>query len=83
LNLAEQVWTVIENAARTAGATFELSERLRRLVCAYCMTANPVGEPRCIACGAPLGEVQPHTCRNCGFVLKTGEPVCPNCKKPV
>jgi DNA-directed RNA polymerase subunit RPC12/RpoP len=79
LQLSEQVWENIETVARTANVTFELSERLRRIVCEYCNTANPVGEPNCIACGAPLGNVQPHTCKNCGFVVKTTEPVCPNC----
>jgi hypothetical protein len=83
MQLSEQVWSVIENIARSAGATFELSERLRRITCIYCLTANPVGEACCIACGAPLGEVQPRTCLNCGFVIKMGESVCPNCGKRV
>ena len=79
LKLSEQVWEIIENTAHALGATFELSERLRRAICEYCFTANPVGEPSCIACGAPLGLVQPRTCSNCGFVVKTGENTCPNC----
>lgn len=83
LQLSDQVWVVIENTARAMGASFELSERLRRLVCSYCQTANPVGEPNCIACGAPLGAEQPRTCMNCGFVVKTNESVCPNCGKPI
>ena len=83
LQLVDNVWEVIENVAYSAGASFELSERLRRLTCAYCGTANPVGEPSCIACGAPLGLIQPKTCLQCGYVLKHGENVCPNCKKPV
>ena len=81
LSLDEQVWNVIEEVARTAGATHELSERLRSLSCEYCGVANPVGEPRCIACGAPLGNVQPTTCRHCGFMIYTGETTCPNCGK--
>jgi len=81
LQLTDQVWAVIENYARTSGATFELSDRLRRMVCNYCNTANPIGEPNCIACGAPLGDVQPRTCKNCGFVVKSNEAICPNCKK--
>ena len=81
LQISERVWEVIENAAYAAGASFELSERLRRLVCEFCNTANPVGEPSCIACGAPLGGAQPHTCGKCGFVVKTSESVCPNCKQ--
>jgi hypothetical protein len=79
LQLTEDVWGVIENVARMRGATFELSERLRRLVCEYCSTANPVGKPSCIACGAPLGKIQPFTCNNCGFVISKNESTCPNC----
>lgn len=79
LQISEQVWNVIENAAQAAGASFQLSERLRRIVCSHCNTANPVGEPSCIACGAPLGDDQLETCMNCGFVVKTNESHCPNC----
>jgi hypothetical protein len=79
LQLSELVWETIDSSARAAGASYELSERLRRLVCTYCSTANPVGEPSCIACGAPLGNLQPFTCDKCGFVLRVSEQVCPNC----
>lgn len=79
IQLAEDVWETIEEVASLKGATFELSERLRRIVCEYCWSANPVGEAACIACGAPLGRVQPTTCPSCGFVIKTGEMNCPNC----
>jgi RNase P subunit RPR2 len=81
LQLAENAWDIIENTANAQGATFQLSERLRRLVCEYCHAANPVGEASCVACGAPLGKVQPRTCRNCGFVVGVLETVCPNCKQ--
>lgn len=81
LQLTEQVWQVVEAAARTAGATFELSERLRRLVCEYCNTPNTMEESACIACGAPLGSVQPRTCTHCGFIIKLNETNCPNCKR--
>jgi RNA polymerase subunit RPABC4/transcription elongation factor Spt4 len=83
LQLVDEVWQTIESLARAAGATFELSERLRRMVCEYCRTANPVGEASCIACGAPLGGVQPRTCLNCGFIISAGETRCPNCGKPL
>lgn len=83
LQITERIWDVVENIAYTAGASFTLSERLRRLVCDYCNTANPVGEPSCIACGAPLGSSQPSTCLRCGFVVKSGETSCPNCKRPL
>ncbi|MEJ2601252.1 MAG: zinc ribbon domain-containing protein, partial [Anaerolineales bacterium] len=83
LQLSDRVWELIEASARAAGATFELSKRLRRLVCSYCRSANPVGEPSCIACGAPLGEEQPDTCPNCGFVLNANDTRCPNCGQAV
>jgi RNase P subunit RPR2 len=81
LQLAETTWEVIAETARSAGASKELAEKLRRTMCEYCHTANHVGAPSCIACGAPLGSVQPFTCLNCGFVVKREEKVCPNCKK--
>ena len=81
LQMSERVWNVIANAARNAGASAELSENLKRTTCEYCHVANPVGEPSCTACGAPLGNVQPSTCRHCGYVVKPGTKTCPNCKK--
>lgn len=83
LRLSEQVWGAIDQVARSHGAAFELSERLRRLVCDYCRTANPTGAGSCIACGAPLGGVQPRTCSSCGFVVRSAESVCPNCRRPL
>jgi hypothetical protein len=83
LQIDDQVWQAIDELARAAGASQELSERLRRIMCPYCRVANPVGESSCIACGAPLGEVQPRTCPHCGFVVKTSETICPNCKNPL
>jgi hypothetical protein len=82
IQLAEEVWKVIDGTARALGSGYQLSERLRRVVCSYCTVANPVGESRCVACGAPLGDVQPGTCRNCGFVITKSERFCPNCGKP-
>jgi len=83
IQINDQIWQAIDDIARAAGASLELSERLRRMVCPYCQTANPVGEPSCIACGAPLGKTQPRTCPNCGFVIKSAEKVCPNCRHPL
>ncbi len=83
LKLNDEVWETITQVARGAGASAALSERLRRLVCDYCNTANPVGEPACIACGAPLGSSQPRTCLKCGFVVRSNEGVCPNCRQPL
>jgi RNA polymerase subunit RPABC4/transcription elongation factor Spt4 len=80
LQISDQVWEVIEKTAKLKGASFALSERLSRMVCTYCNTANPVGEPSCVACGAPLGDSQPRTCSNCGFVVYREESICPQCK---
>ncbi|GAB4537759.1 MAG: hypothetical protein Fur002_00090 [Anaerolineales bacterium] len=79
LQLSERVWRVISQAARRAGASAELSEKLKRATCPYCHVANPVGEPSCIACGAPMGESQPVTCRVCGYVAQRSERICANC----
>jgi hypothetical protein len=83
LQLTEDIWRIIDQTARSLGTGYELSSRLKRSVCEYCTTANPVGEPSCIACGAPLGEVQPDTCRKCGFVVNRSETHCPNCGFPL
>ncbi len=83
LRLRDEVWHEVELTANALGSGHELSKRLKRYVCSYCNTANPGGEPRCIACGAPLGDIQPRTCKNCGYVVKSIEHICPNCKKPL
>ncbi len=82
IQLVDEIWKVIDGTARALGSGYQLSERLRRIVCSYCNAANPVGESRCVACGAPLGDVQPGTCKNCGFVITKSERYCPNCGKP-
>ena len=83
LQLDDDVWEVITKAALAVGASHEISEKLRRLSCEYCSTANPVGEASCVACGAPLGDVQPQTCLNCGYVVTGEEDICPNCGEKI
>ncbi len=83
LQLEADVWRTVEALARTVGASHQISERLRRLVCAHCDTANEVGAESCVACGAPLGRAQPVACLNCGFVVPPDQGLCPNCGKPV
>jgi hypothetical protein len=80
LQMKDQAWRVIDSAARSTGASQELSRRFKRMVCEYCETANPVGQPRCLACGAPMGNSQPTTCSKCGFIVSRSEKYCPNCK---
>ena len=79
LGLTEKVWTVLARTAESAGASHQISDRLRRVTCAYCLSANPVGEAACLACGAPLGPEQPVGCPNCGFVSPAGTSTCPRC----
>lgn len=79
LQLSERIWKTIDRCNLALGASHLLSERLSRLTCEYCGTANPLGEPSCIACGAPLGKIHPTTCPNCGFAVKLNETKCPNC----
>ncbi len=83
IQLNDEVWKVLESNAKALGSGYEFSDRLKRVMCEYCQTANPAGESACIACGAPLGYNQPQTCHYCGFVLTTKVKYCPNCKKPV
>jgi hypothetical protein len=83
LQMSEHIWQVIGQTVQAAGASTDLSDKLKRLVCEYCNTANPVGEPSCIACGAPLGNVQPKTCNSCGYIVTANDKVCPNCKNPI
>lgn len=83
MNLDDRIWEVIDDVAATMGASHQLSERLRRMGCAYCGTANPVGQPRCMACGAPLGDAQPPLCSACGFVAGPDDVNCQNCGEPL
>ena len=83
LQLTENIWNVIGRVAKAAGASHQLSDRLNRMECDYCGAANPVGEATCLCCGAPLGNIQPTTCRNCWFVVLRGEATCPNCGKAI
>ena len=81
MQLNETAWNVIDRTVATLKASYALSEKLARLSCAYCGAANPVGEACCLSCGAPLGDAQPMTCLQCGFVVTTQETVCPNCNR--
>lgn len=80
MQMTDRVWQTIGRASAAIGASYELSERLRRITCEYCGTANPLGEGSCIACGAPLGEAHPTACPNCGFAITMADTTCPNCK---
>src|ERR1041385_2758986 len=47
LQLNDKTWQVIENAVKALGATYALSEKLSRISCDYCGSANPLGEASC------------------------------------
>jgi RNA polymerase subunit RPABC4/transcription elongation factor Spt4 len=79
LQLSEMIWKTVQRTADAAGASYQISERLRRTQCAYCGAAVPVGEPTCPACGGPMGAAQPKSCLKCGFVPPAGSPICPKC----
>ncbi len=83
LTLADRIMDTLKDTAETHGASYEITQRLRRLTCPYCATANPVGDASCIACGGPLGYEQPIACDNCGFVSEAGTERCPNCDEPL
>jgi len=66
LTLEQKAWDTIEGFARTAKVT-------------HCNTANKVGAPNCESCGAPLGDVQPMSCHQCGNVMPPKSKFCANC----
>lgn len=79
LTLPQQIWAAVERYAQGVGAALTISERLRSVVCKYCGVANPVGVGTCSACGAPLGELLPVSCVNCGNVMRAKAKFCDNC----
>jgi hypothetical protein len=83
IQLSENVWKAVERTVATLGASHALSDRLSRITCDFCGTANPLGEGSCIACGAPLGDSHPTACPHCGFVVANDETTCPNCRSAI
>jgi len=83
MQLKENVWKTISAAAKSLDASYDLSDRLKRIPCIYCGTANEIGTASCIACGAPMGLIQPGTCPHCGFITSNEETICPNCNQKI
>jgi hypothetical protein len=79
ITMVDDIWAVVEKRVQLAGAGKQLSDKLLRVTCQYCGSAIRTGESNCLACGAPLGEVQPVICRNCGFAASPGDRYCSNC----
>jgi hypothetical protein len=78
-SLPTQVWNTVEKFCQGVGATKEISERLRAIACPYCGVAAKVGQAQCSACGAPLGDLQPRTCSQCGNVMRSNAKFCDIC----
>jgi hypothetical protein len=81
MQLSDKTWNVIDRTVAALKASYALSEKLTRITCEYCESANPLGEANCLSCGAPLGGAHPTTCQSCGFAVAMEEAVCPNCGK--
>lgn len=79
LTLPQQVWEAIDHFCRSAGATLGLRAEETTVACPYCGVGNPIGAPKCSACGAPLGEVQPFSCPKCGRVMPADARFCSRC----
>jgi DNA-directed RNA polymerase subunit RPC12/RpoP len=83
IQLTDRIWACLGQTAESLGASHEISQALRRVTCAYCGSANPVGSATCVCCGAPMGAAQPVACPECGYVLTAGATRCPKCGTPL
>jgi hypothetical protein len=83
LTLDDKIWSVINDTAAALGASHDLKKSLKSTGCVYCGTGNAVDAGRCVACGAPMGDLQPISCNNCGQVSAKEDMVCTNCGQPL
>jgi len=79
LGLREQVWQAIDGYCQAVGGSLGVPPELRQVVCPYCGVGNPIGQPKCTACAAPLGDYQPTTCPKCGYLLPYTKRFCTRC----
>lgn len=79
LTLPQQVWEAVEHYCESVGASLGLRAEETVVVCPYCGVGNPIGAPKCSACGAPLGDAQPVACPNCGLLMEAGARFCSRC----
>jgi predicted RNA-binding Zn-ribbon protein involved in translation (DUF1610 family) len=79
LTLPQQVWEAVEHYCASVGASLGLRAEQTMVTCAYCGVANPIGAPKCSACGAPLGDVQPVACPRCGLLMSRQDEFCSRC----
>jgi hypothetical protein len=79
LTLPQQVWEAVEHYTESVGASLGLRAEETIVTCPYCGVGNPIGAPKCSACGAGLGEFQPRSCPQCGLVVEHDAHFCSRC----
>ena len=79
LTLPQRVWEAVELYCDSVGASLGLTAAETIVTCPYCGVGNPIGAPKCSACGAPLGEAQPVVCPRCGLLLDPQATFCSRC----
>ena len=79
LTLRDSVWEAIDGYCQAVGGSLGVPAEARHVACPYCGTTNPIGAPKCSACGAPLGQYQPITCPKCGYLLVWNKRFCTRC----
>jgi len=79
LTLPQQVWEAVEHYCQSVGASLGMTADERMITCPYCGVGNPIGAPKCSACGAPLGEAQPIPCPRCGLLNNPAGNYCVRC----
>ena len=78
-NLRKEVWDAIDQYCLALGGSLGAPAALTQVACPYCGVGSPIGEAKCSACGAPLGDYQPITCHQCGFMLPHDKRFCTRC----
>ncbi|MBN1179086.1 MAG: zinc ribbon domain-containing protein [Anaerolineae bacterium] len=79
LTLPQQVWDAVEHYCDSVGASLGMSVEETIVTCPYCGVGNPIGAPKCSACGAPLGDAQPVACARCGLLNNPESNFCVRC----
>ncbi|MGD1995700.1 MAG: zinc ribbon domain-containing protein [Anaerolineae bacterium] len=79
LTLPQQVWEAVEHYCESVGASLGLRAEETMVTCPYCGVGNPIGAPKCSACGAGLGDFQPINCPECGLLMEREAHFCSRC----
>lgn len=83
LTLPQQVWEAVDHYCVSMGAALGIQAKEAVVTCPYCGVGNPIGAPKCSACGAPLAEAQPVHCPRCGFLSSADARFCSHCGAPL